>query len=336
MQWLKRNLTLVISGLVTLGLLGGAGFYLFSKLGDEKTSQEALEQKQQQLKALLEKKPFPNKESIEATKTDQVRLKALLDQFQQQFVPVPAPVITNSGKFREQLDNVLFQLQREAQRSEIKLPTNFNFSFTALRPLGMQFETNALKELSVQMTDIRAICGILFESKIYDVLGLRRAAVSTNDQTAAGSPVPSTEYLSRKISTNDWATIYPYEFAVRCTSAELATILDRLAHSPHGFIVKSVKAEAIEVGSAEGDAGAAAPVAVETISRPTLDARMASRYGLDLRSRYGLGRPMQPTPAAPTPTTQIVPTNKMGIILEPRPLRITLLLDVIRPNAEPK
>jgi hypothetical protein len=96
MQWIKRNLVLVIGGLVTLGLLGGAGYYLFTKLNDEKASQELLDQKKQQLQALLGKKPFPNKESFEAVKADQVRVKALLDEFRQQFVPVPVVAATSS------------------------------------------------------------------------------------------------------------------------------------------------------------------------------------------------------------------------------------------------
>jgi len=68
MQWIKRNLFLVLGGVVALGLLGFAGFYLFAKIQQDQGVTGELDSATQKLETLAKRDPYPNPENIAAAK----------------------------------------------------------------------------------------------------------------------------------------------------------------------------------------------------------------------------------------------------------------------------
>ena len=309
---------MVIGSLVVLGLVGGAGFFLFTKVSDEKTAQEQLTQKEEELKGLLGKKPFPNPENLAAAKTDGARIAAVLQTAKKFYTSLESPQINTSRNFKLELDRLIFELQNTARQNGVTLPTNFNFSFSVQRPL-LEFETNALGQLAAELADVRALSQILFQSRIYELSGVRRAPVSTNDNQAAGGPYQA-EYLSaKKISTNNYALLYPYEFTFRSSTAELGAALDRLAHASNGFIVRCVTAEPADTSVPEGETAGAM-----TDYRISAAASYASRYG-----RYG-GRMAPP----PVETVLVAVPKGPTTVLKEKALKIKLLVDVARLKAD--
>jgi uncharacterized protein HemX len=78
MNWLKRNLYLVLGAVAALVLLGLAGFYLYQQKQKERQVTGALEGQITEWKRLTNRKPSANEENIEAAKKEQSRLSELL------------------------------------------------------------------------------------------------------------------------------------------------------------------------------------------------------------------------------------------------------------------
>ena len=319
MQWLKQNVTLVLSGIVALALLGGAGFYLYSRVAAQMEITGQVEERKQTRQALLEAEVFPSQENIELIKQEQQRLQALLQTAENHFQVVPVPELASVGQFKVLLETTIDQLSKQAKTSGVTLPANCSFSFTVQRPL-MQFETASLAPLNAQLADIRVLTQVLFEAHIYELMSVRRSPVSANDNNQGLTQYPGDYLGSKNITTNKVALLYPYEFTFRCASAELAAILDKLAQSPYGFVVRNVRVEPADAPVTE----------VETSAVMT----MGGRYGRDprmLSSRYGIPqRQVAPPPVAqPTPATGA--GRGPGTVLKEKALRVSILIEVVRP-----
>jgi len=167
--------------------------------------------------------------------------------------------------------------------------------------------------LALALTDVREFSEILFSSKIHSLVSIKRTAIGTNEIAGSG------DLLSKKVGTNTviGAGIHPYEVQFQCFSSELAEVLNRFVAASNAYVLKTLN---VERPSAEGSEGAeAAPANPAT----TMMAMMA-RYGL----RPGMGtmpQPQQPTAAAPAPS------GKVGdIVLEQKPVKVTLGFEVVR------
>ena len=317
MQWFKQNLTLVLSGIVALALLGGAGFYLYSRVAAQMEITGQVEERKQTRQTLLDAEVFPSKENIELVKQEQQRLQALLQTAENHFQTVPVPELASVGQFKVLLENTIDQLLKQARTSGVTLPTNCSFSFSVQRPL-MQFEATSVAPLNAQLADVRALTQVLFEAHIYELLSLRRSPVSANDNNQGLAQYPG-EYLgSKNITTNKVAYLYPYEFTFRCATAELAAILDQLAQSPYGFIVRNVRVEPADAPVTE----------VETSAMMVQSSRYGGRGGGGMLNRYGLSS--RPPPVNPqTPATPVA--RKSGPVLKEKALRVSILIEVVRP-----
>jgi hypothetical protein len=148
---------------------------------------------------------------------------------------------------------------------------------------------------------------------------LRRAPIGKDDQDALGANAQ--DYLSNRLpQTNDWSVRYPYEITFKGLTPELKQVLEGLAHSSRGFVVRYVKVEPFNIATqlaAEGMAGGLNP---EYMSRYGIG---ASRYGGGMRGRYGVAPPIEAVaPPPPKPTT--------GVIVDKQPLKITLMVEAVR------
>jgi hypothetical protein len=317
MEWIKRNLVLVISGVVSLVVIGAAGFYLYSRWSANADKTAEFEAKKQAYQALLSKDPYPSKENLEAIKKAEESASAILKEFNQFFAPVEVPAIKTPGEFKAFLEESIYALSQKAASSSITIPTNYNFSFSAQRSL-MTFDTN-LTSVAEELVHVTTLCSILFDSRISELVRIRRAPVTTNDTGALGT-YPSDYLGNRQAKTNEYAFVLPYELVFKSSSAELGTILDRLARATNGFLVKMVKVEPAE--SATEDV-MGAEISESNMSSA---AAMASRYG-----RF-MGRRQTRQVAAAPEATQTASTRPKGpeVLLKEKALRIVLLVDIVR------
>jgi hypothetical protein len=307
MQWIKRNLFMVVGGVIALALLGFAGFYLFKNIQQEKSVTEQLDAATQKLETLAKRDPYPNPENIKSAKDEGKRLQGFLGDVEKHFQSTPYPPELNNEKFRTYLEMTRSELLADAQKAGVEVPTNYWFTFGAQKG-AMTFSAASLHPLASQLADIKTICDVLFDAKINSLVLLRRVPVDAQDTLG------SQDYLNAKPVTNAWSVTMPYEVTFQGFSSQLASVLEGLVRVPYCFVVTNLVVEPA--------AAAAAPTENPTV--PSYPSRYMSpemqRYG----GRYGRYGPPPPVAVvAPQPTG---PTT----ILDEKPLRFTLALQSIK------
>jgi hypothetical protein len=334
MQWIKRNLYLVLGGVVALGLLGFAGFYLFTKVRQDQAVTEDLNGATARLETLARRDPYPNPENIAAAKEEGVRLQGFLSEVGEHFMPAQIPQELNPMAFRAYLDNTRAKLLADAQLAGVEVPTNYWFTFSGLSGT-INFKPSILQPLATQLADIRSICQVLFDAKVNSLVWLKRVSVDSSD-TSLGSQ----DYLSSKAVTNTYSVVMPYEVAFQGFSSELAAVLDGLARLPHCLVVTNVIAEPA--------ATATTPTTDETAQMGDLASRyggrfdpmqaMRDRYGGGMGGRYGGrgARGMANLPAVMPPPVQRPVQRGPATILDEKPLRFILSLTAVNLNPTAK
>lgn len=333
MSWIKRNLYFVIGGVVALALMGLAGWYLYDNWQSNNEVLAKLNEQYSKLQELNDEKPHPGSASgpvdnIKNAKTYQEELHAYMQKARAYFQPIPSiPASTNvnNQEFTAALRRTIDQLQHDATTASVSLPQDvggYSFSFTAQRP-RVTFATNSLKPLSVQLGEVKAICDVLFVAKINSLDSLRRERVSIDDQAGL-----VTDYLNYSSSTNEMAVVTPYEISFRGFSTELAAVLSGFASSPYGLVVKNIN---VELANASADvpgnvtAQDAAPMPPPMLSRMPNGQVMPIPPGMP-------GGPGVRTAADMAAGGQAARAAKgaMPVVLDERPLRITLTVNVIK------
>lgn len=339
MKWLKQNLLLVVGGLVALGLLGFAGYFLYDKIQQKNAVTEQLTAGTGELERLLKREVYPSEENIKAAQAEQKRLLASLQTVKNFFPPVSTDTNALDGaSFKAFLETSIHDFTVDAEKLGVSLPPKpYHFSFTAQRPL-VNFAAGSIDPLTAQVTDIKAILGCLYKAKIHSLVGLRRASVSSDD------PIGSLDYVSKKISTNALtsAVIAPYEVTFQCFSGELADALSRLAAAPETLVITNmnVALSSAATGSESETPAYSMPMAGMGGMNPTL----AGRYGMGgrgmsaaLMSRYGLGSGGAPTgqpEGQPATGSNSTPAPKTGTktVVDEKSLKVTLSIHSIRLN----
>ena len=297
---------------VALLLMGCAGWYLFSEWSANQKSQQELEETYSQLDQLTKKNPSPGTQGgkVDNQKIAEDQMKQLVEinrKMRGHFATIPPiPNSTNvTGRdFATTLPGTLASLGAAAAAVSVELPPQFAFSFAAQVPLN-NFAAGSLQPLSVQLGEVKAICEILFASKINLLASIRRERISADDERG------STEnYLEEKSTVTDMATKSPYEITFNCFSTELVSVLAGFANSPYCFNVRSV---AVEPATATAmNIGYGTPLGMDTpMAR---DPRL-----------YGSASPAVPaiSPAATTRGGSVT-------FLDEKQIRVTLMLDIVK------
>jgi hypothetical protein len=350
MNWLKRNLYLVLSAAAALVLLGLTGFYLYSQRQKERAVTTELEGQISEWKRLTSRKPSANEENIAAAKKEQERLTGLLKTNREFFAPTATFTNMDSATFKTLLETTIYDLEQRASRSGVSLPQRYNFTAGRLRA-SVVFQEAELLPLAYQLAEIRALCDILFDARIHSLVRIRRVPVSKHD-------TGSNEYLTgSKIQTNavTGAVITPYELTFHGFSGELSAVLAGLQQSRHAFMVKMM-----DIEHATDSAPAAMPdmpYAIPGGGVPMPVPQQTPQSGADLmRQRYGGGAPgrggpgggrgaefiqrygtapgARPGMAPGAPGTVYAPAapSRRGpeTVLEEKQLKVTLTVDAVR------
>ena len=329
MTWIKKNLFWVVGGVIALGLVGAAFFYLFTNMQSEKEIDEQLRQKLAKGEELINAGSAGN-EGIQAAKQEQQLVEAVLHDVRKFFTPIPYPPIRDSHEFRLLLDRTIEQLERDAKDTAVTLPPKYTFSFKP-QSEAVQFDSANLRPLAMQLAEINAICQIIFKAKVHSIENIRRVPIARED-------TGQNDYIDKKAVTNALEIHMPYEFTFRSFSPEFGGVVEGLARSPHCFLIKSLNAETTTPVSSTETPSTAPSMLPGPFFNPynrygipgqggsesgggAMDARMRQRYGM----RY--------TPPPETPPPQLAaPPVKTGpvILLEEKPLRVTMTIEAVR------
>jgi type II secretory pathway pseudopilin PulG len=349
MNWLKRNLYLVLGALAALVLLGLTGFYLYQQRQKEREVTSALDAQINEWKRLTSRNPSANEENIEAAKKEQERLSELLQTNREFYVPTATFTNMDSATFKTLLETTIYDLEQLASRSGVSLPRQYNFTAGRLRA-SVVFQEAELLPLAYQLVEIKALCEVLFDARIHSLVRIRRVPVSKQDTS-------SSEYLTgSKITTNavTGAVVTPYEVTFQGFSSELAAVIAGLQRSRHAFIVKMMDVEhAADAGPAAmpdmpyAIPGGGVPMPTMPTTPQTAEQQMRQRYGQapggprggpgvgrgsEFSQRYGMGPGGRPPGMAPgTVYAPVAPTRRgPETVLEEKQLKVTLTVDAVR------
>lgn len=332
MDWIKKNLFLVVGSVVALALLGLAGFFLYSKYILESEVSANLQAQTEELDRLSRLRPHPGDrkvDNIKAAKDQDLELQQFAKQLRETFVPINSPTNLASGELKLLLDSALDDLQRSAQRAGVKTPANFAFGFSSQRT-QVSFDQNVIKPLTFAIEEIRAMSKVLFDARILTLDSIRRVPIGSTDGGAMASlsaAMGPGDTWPKKPSTNSLAILTPYEFTFHCFTPELASVLQGLAQNPHGFLIKNVQVDTVPSSLLETNSLDSPAMPTPMLGMGGMNPAMMARYGI---GRYG-GRPMAPPPEEATQTGP-TPTRRGGlnIMLEEKPFRVVMWVDVLR------
>ena len=250
MAWIKRNLFLVVGGVIALLALGAAGFYIYKGWDRNSTALTSLTEVVGTLKAATEQKPVPGGgkvDNIAIAKEQDKQVQAWIASTTGYFQPIPsipAGAITSEA-FAGALRRTVDQLQKEAESAGVVLPPKYDFSFSAQRPL-VKFAPGT-ESLAAQLGEVKAMADILFAARVNALDSIQRVRVTDDD--AQG---PQSDYIEQQPVTNELAVITPYIVTFRSFTLELSRVMSGFATASNTFIVKSVNVQPAGATSALG------------------------------------------------------------------------------------
>jgi hypothetical protein len=315
MQWIKRNLFLVVGGVIALALLGLAGFYLYTRIQQDQDVTEKLDAATKKLEAEAKRDPYANTENIKSASDEVKRLQGFLGDVEKHFGAAPYPKKLDNLAFRTYLETTRAELINDAQKAGVELPTNYWFTFGAQKG-AMTFSAATLQPLASQLADVKTICDALFDAKVNSLVWLRRVPVDSQDSLG------SQDYLNAKPTTNAFAVVMPYEVTFQGFSSQLATVLEGLARVPYCLVVTNIVVEPAATAGTPSDSTAAPNLMARYGLQPgAADGSAMQRYS-SRYSRYGMAPP-QPV---------VVPAAQTGprTLLDEKPLRFTLYVQAIK------
>src|SRR5437870_4168596 len=121
MVWLKRNLGLVISGVISLALLGFATYYLLMKKTTADEASTSLKTATEELQRLISRNPGVSPENIAAGKEDQKKIETFLAEVKHFFIAPSYPTQINNRDFGVYLYEKINNLRRAAKASGVTL-----------------------------------------------------------------------------------------------------------------------------------------------------------------------------------------------------------------------
>lgn len=358
MDWIKRNLVFVIGGVITLVLMGLAGWYCYSGWSNNATQKEEVAKAYEELNALYSANPSPGDgrkvDNIKLAKEQQKEATEFLQglgRYLQEIPAIPARSNVSGPRFSAALQETINQLQREATNSSVIIPPGYKFSFAKQATL-VTFAPGSLDPLAVQLGEVRAICDVLNRAKVNSLDAIRRERVPGNPDDLAGM---ATDYLDVASTTNDLAVISPYEVTFQCFTPELASVLAGFAQSPFGIMVKAINVEPatgmlLDPAAAPAVGYGAVPAYVPPAYGQRMPGRVVGEEGAGVPNRYAAASPYgTPSPygAAASPygnpygvaqpvaqpaVAYATAAAKPGLqtFLKEKQLKVTMLLHVIK------
>jgi hypothetical protein len=311
MAWIKRNLLFVITGVVTLLALGGAGFFIWQGWSRNTEASGQLNEIYGKLQEIATAPLQPGNEKINNTDLAKAQEKQVADwiasaaQYFQNIPPIPPGATVSSAAYADALRQTIDLLQHEADSASVTLPPKYDFSFSAQRSL-LRFAPGSLEPLAQQLGEVKAISEILFAARVNQLDGIQRVRVSDDDAQGLAA-----DYIEERPITNDLAILTPYVVNFRSFTPELARVVSGFATSPNPFIVKSIVVQ---------------PAGGATMPDATAPA-MQNPY---LESRYRSPTPIMPNPDQPQPAPPANGKGGLQIVLKEQLLHITLEVEIVK------
>ncbi len=332
MLWLKRNIVLLIGIFSAVAFLTLAVIFMIYEYNDYVAQDIAVTQRLEGIKTLKSYNPQPSEENILVIKNNTSLIKKFMVDADGLFLSVTNQKL-DSQRFLVLIDNTIAELTKEATNSSVTLPPRYMFTFGGLKG-NPNVAITMIEPLTVQIEEIKAICGVLFRAKIAALQSLQRTPVHGEQQASS-----SAEYLiGRSVVTNNYGIVVPYRVSFRCFSPELAGVLNGFAGAAHFMVVRT-----LTIQPADGSGGDATPGNMPGMNtgmtpgtpmpaNPAPTSIVIPGVGVP-QSRPGL--PPNPKPGTTPGANTVAKSNKVKV-LDEKPLLVTMDVDIIKPYKGPK
>ena len=340
MHWIKRNLVLVIGIAISLALLGGAGYYLYANSEENFGRDEELDKLKVELEG-LKGGVFPSEANIALIRSNTAAVQGFMQQGERVFASDPVKVLGES-QIKVGLANLVDTLRRDATNAGVEVPPKYEFTYGEVKVMP-RLPAYALEPLTNQFREVRSLCTILFNAKVRALESFQRAPSFPDEPRSAdlmSDRVPQTNTLSTNISV----VITPYRLVFRGFSSHLTDVLNALSSAKEFYAVRQVDVE--PSGGAMESPGTGmqgnmmnmpnfGPMGNPALPTPGFPSpggfSPGGGVGLQPTGAAAPGGQRPPPPKGPG-GVNIPPPPKSSLtkILDEKPLRITLTLDVVK------
>ncbi|MBN1269254.1 MAG: Amuc_1100 family pilus-like protein [Kiritimatiellae bacterium] len=182
---LRKHMGLVVGGGITLVLLIVAVGLLLRVRKTYTTVNAELQMRTQRLNALNQRDPFPSEENVKlaAQKLEDLKLffTNLTTALQSGQVE---PVQMEPAEFPPLLERTARELRARAATptARVKLPDRFAFGFERYLLGNLPAEAD-IPRLVIQLKTVESICSMLFESRVSEVMEVRRTVFEQREDT---------------------------------------------------------------------------------------------------------------------------------------------------------
>jgi hypothetical protein len=338
MLWIKRNLVLVIGMVVSLAMLGGAGYYLYDNLEENFTQNDELEKIKADLQQ-LDGQVFPSDANIAMVKSNTAQVLAFMQGGERVFGSDPVRAVSE-GQIKVGLINLVDALRRDATNAGVEVPSKYEFTYGEVKAMP-RVPVYALESLTNQFKEVRSLCGILFNAKVRALESLQRVP-SFPDELRSADLLTDRAPQTNTLSTNIAVVITPYRLVFRGFSSHLTEVLNGLATAKEFYAVRQLDVEPSGGLDTPGmgmpgntmpmlgfPAMGAPGLPTPGLPTPGVPAAMGAPPNPGVGMPPGVARPPPPKGAGGV-NLPLASKSSLTKILDEKPLRITLLLDVVK------
>ncbi len=196
---IRKNLTLVVSGGVTLLAMIAALVIVFQYRGRYTDVRAQLDEKKMRRDSLILRHPFPDEENVQLTAVNVEQTRQSLLQLQERLVRGQyAPPDLGPDRFPGELSRMVQGLNRLARDNSVTVQATaaaYGFEKYAKGELPRREDVPVLMR---QLEWVRSTCQALFNAKIVQLNGVERRVFETAAPAAAGATMPGLPGIERR------------------------------------------------------------------------------------------------------------------------------------------
>ncbi len=259
-------MVLIVGGTLCLLILIAAAVFLWRSYREYRGARGELDSSFQRLESLYRREPYPSDANIRIVEKNRDLMCETLDQ---SLAGLRAKEITpktmEAAEFPRLLGQVLTGLRDRASAARVTLPEKFAFGFDSYA-LGKLPVAANVPRLTVELQTIDRLCDLLYQSRVIEILSIRRAAFDEEGgglgdefdpymgggspfgpmggpPMGGGAPSAPQPVGARSEAPCDPDKLFswePYELTFRCADAALWSVLSGLATNPLFVVVTSL------------------------------------------------------------------------------------------------
>jgi len=187
---LKKNMTLVVGGAITLVLLIALLVLLLKFNSSYQKVNRELQTAQQRLAILNGRDPFPSEENVVMVQTNLTVLQELFRRLAASLQEGQAePPKMEPAEFNLRLDQASRGLLSAAAKAKIGLPARFSFGFERYAVAGTLPDAADVPRLVTQLETVELLCNLLYASRIGAIETIERPVFEASARPATAPEV---------------------------------------------------------------------------------------------------------------------------------------------------